>query len=183
MTHPTDALRLVPEPRAIADAPRDGTMLRLWVRYPEVGSWTPLADAYESWTVGFNNFDNTEEDRWQIVGWCWSHDYLLEAADDVEVLGWLPFHGEAAPASPLPEGGGWQDISTAPKDGTPILITRPTSYPAEEAYHVVRWEEVDGFWFCHDGKFDTWLRGPDPTHWMPLPAAPTGDARNGKGEG
>lgn len=81
----------------------------------------------------------------------------------------------AAPASPLPEGGGWQDISTAPKDGTPILITRPTSYPAEEAYHVVRWEEVDGFWFCHDGKSDTWLRGPDPTHWMPLPAAPTGD--------
>lgn len=79
----------------------------------------------------------------------------------------------AAPASPLP-GGGWQDISTAPKDGTPILITRPTSYPAEEAYHVVRWEEVDGFWFCHDGKSDTWLRGPDPTHWMPLPAAPTG---------
>ena len=84
-----------PKPRAIAGAPRDGTMLRLWVRYPEDGRWTPLEDAYESWTVGFNNFDNTEDDRWQVVGWCWSHDHLVEAASDVEVLGWLPFHGEA----------------------------------------------------------------------------------------
>jgi len=98
MTAETDALRLVPEPRAIDTAPRDGTMLRLWVRYPEGASWTPLDDARESWTIGFNNFDNTEEDRWQVVGWCWSHDHLVEAANDVEVLGWLPFHGDAAPA-------------------------------------------------------------------------------------
>lgn len=90
-----------PEPQPMGEAPRDGTMLRLWVRYPEGGSWTPLDDARESWTVGFNNRDNTGDDRWQVVGWCWSHDHLIEASDDVEVLGWLPFHGER----PLPATG------------------------------------------------------------------------------
>lgn len=77
-------------------APRDGTFLRLRVRYePHSGkSWTPLDDAEESWTIGFNNLDNTGEDRWQVVGWDWSQDFLLEAVD-AEVIGWLPFHGEA----------------------------------------------------------------------------------------
>lgn len=84
-----------PKPRPISEAPCDGTMLRLWVRYPEGGSWTPLDDARESWTIGFNNRDNTDDDRWQVVGWCWSHDHLVEASSDVEILGWLPFHGDA----------------------------------------------------------------------------------------
>ena len=92
---PTPAMP-TPTPNAISSAPADGSLLRLWVRYPEGGSWTPLDDARESWTVGFNNRDNTEEDQWQVVGWCWSHDHLVEAADDVEVLGWLPLHGDIA---------------------------------------------------------------------------------------
>lgn len=87
-----------PTPNPISTAPRDGKMLRLWVRYPEGGSWTPLDDARESWTIGFNNFENTQDDRWQVVGWCWSHDHFVEAADDVEVLGWLPFHSDVAAA-------------------------------------------------------------------------------------
>lgn len=84
-------------------APRDGTLLRLRVRYaPDGGVWTPLDDAEVSWTVGFNNFDNTGEDRWQFVGWSWSHDHLLEAPGGM-VLGWLPFHGETRAAlSPQP---------------------------------------------------------------------------------
>lgn len=94
---PTPAFA-TPTPNPISTAPADGTLLRLWVRYPEGGSWTPLDDARESWTVGFNNRDNTEEDQWQVVGWCWSHDHLVEAADDVEVLGWLPLHGDSATA-------------------------------------------------------------------------------------
>lgn len=57
-------------------------------------------------------------------------------------------------------------IETAPKDGTHILITRPTMH-VEEAWHVVRWD--DDWWQVHDGKNDWPLRGPDPTHWKPLP--------------
>ncbi|TFW14453.1 hypothetical protein EGY25_04475 [Brevundimonas intermedia] len=92
-----------PEFRPISTAARNGTMLRLWVRYPKDGSWTPLEDARESWTIGFNNSDNTEEDRWQVVGWSWSHDLLVEASTDVEVLGWLPFHGEQYHATQIAE--------------------------------------------------------------------------------
>jgi hypothetical protein len=90
-------------------APRDGTFLRLRVRYePHSGkSWTPLEDAELSWTIGFNNLENTGEDRWQVVGWDWSQDFLLEAVD-AEVMGWLPFHGElaASPALAATSGGG-----------------------------------------------------------------------------
>ena len=107
-----------PAPHPISTAPRDGKMLRLWVRYPEDGSWTPLDDARESWTIGFNNLDNTEEDRWQIVGWSWSHDLLVEAGDDVEVLGWLPFHGEAAPA---PEITTWAEGFIADEEDGPAV--------------------------------------------------------------
>jgi hypothetical protein len=65
----------------------------------------------------------------------------------------------------------WQPIETAPKDGTPILITRETVFLSEEGWHIVRWEE--DWWTVHDGKFDHALRGPDPTHWMPLPERPS----------
>lgn len=80
-------------------APRDGTMLRLRVRYEAANqdeAWTPLEDSEESWTIGFNNFDNTGDDRWQFVGWDWSQDHLLEATGGV-VIGWLPFHTRPAP--------------------------------------------------------------------------------------
>lgn len=87
-------------------APRDGTMLRLRVRYEAANqdeAWTPLEDSEESWTIGFNNFDNTGDDRWQFVGWDWSQDHLLEATGGA-VIGWLPFHTHLAPdAQPV----GW----------------------------------------------------------------------------
>lgn len=66
----------------------------------------------------------------------------------------------------------WRDIATAPKDGDAILISLPTHFMDEEGWHVVRWE--DDKWVCHDGKFDTPLRGPDPTHWLPLPPVTQG---------
>jgi hypothetical protein len=72
----------------------------------------------------------------------------------------------AAPASPLP-GGEWQNISTAPKDGTKVLGW------SEGDFTVVEWSS-GGYWtlsecgaYASDGEW--W-----PTHWMPLPAAPTG---------
>jgi hypothetical protein len=72
---------------------------------------------------------------------------------------------------------GWRDMESAPLDGTPILIARPTEWMVEEGWHVVRWDDhpyIDGekSWVCHDGKTDSPLRGPDPTHWQPLPAPP-----------
>lgn len=88
---------------------------------------------------------------------------------------------QAAPASPLPEGGGWQDISTAPKDEVILLYGLLDPHPTERHLHARLeepkrftgyWDDVDDAW-CPVGS--TW-EGPwiEPTHWMPLPAAPTG---------
>lgn len=99
----------------------------------------------------------------------------------------------AAPASPLPEGGGqcsgitgelsgWQDISTAPKDGTPLLAGSIHHSDRE----VVCWQDglpsgsmdTDAAWegWVNDGpQKDRFYVNPRYfTHFMPLPAAPTG---------
>jgi hypothetical protein len=117
---------LLPTPLPIDLAPRDGTMLRLRVRYDPSNSeepWTPLEDAEESWTIGFNNFDNTEEDRWQFVGWSWSHDHLLEAPGGT-VIGWLPFHGEQASVHKPVAKAEWLNAhmtcATFPKKEVPV---------------------------------------------------------------
>jgi len=58
----------------------------------------------------------------------------------------------------------WQDISTAPRDGTQYLVTNGecvvmATWPNEEI-HVFDVTDHQAFW------------GYPPTHWMPLPAAP-----------
>lgn len=63
----------------------------------------------------------------------------------------------------------WQPISTAPKDGTDILLGM---YRPEFVDPIVMnscWldrEERGGHWMDWDGC-------PTPTHWMPLPEPPT----------
>lgn len=83
------------------------------------------------------------------------------------------------------QGGGWQPIETAPKDGTRILSTGgrpdlhyddfPETAPPPEAV-VIWWNDNGQFdpagWrFCSydSGYYGDWE---DPTHWMPLPAPP-----------
>ena len=61
----------------------------------------------------------------------------------------------------------WQDISTAPKDGTSII---GAWYGKDEwLYGVFVWRESQrqpglyGWWFVCTERFNK------PTHWMPLP--------------
>ena len=127
------------------------------------------------------------EDQWHLARLVWSAMYA------------------AAPASPLPEGGGqcsgisgeqsgWQDIGTAPKDGVWIQAWRtPPSFTGGrwEPLVYVRWDDEEGSWVWPCDMFEVFtVRGreladmaiadgdyyssPDFTHWMPLPAAPTG---------
>jgi hypothetical protein len=56
----------------------------------------------------------------------------------------------------------WQDFSTAPKDGTKILVF--DSYVKITYYHIPHLYPEAAHWFN-----DLW----DPTHWMPLPQPPT----------
>ena len=63
-------------------------------------------------------------------------------------------------------GGGWQDISTAPKDGTEILAA---STGTGAMIHIVFWHEI-GAWHNGEGVFDNGYI----THWQPLPQPPEG---------
>ena len=72
----------------------------------------------------------------------------------------------------------WRDISTAPRDGTHILV----HFPQIGTWQVFWSTEVfaEGSWCVSDNKFeDRPLRGwtEPPLHWMELPAAPTKEKR------
>jgi len=80
----------------------------------------------------------------------------------------------------------WQDISTAPKDGTWILIAGSSRQPQEwdapnydlgyDEYGTHGLMVFIGHWVQGKSKFtDQWddYYGPEyPTHWMPLPKSP-----------
>jgi hypothetical protein len=61
--------------------------------------------------------------------------------------------------------GGWQPIETAPKDGTMLLVRSPDMSPYPSA---AKWSLSENRWVEY--VTSDWC---DPTHWMPLPAAPT----------
>ena len=67
----------------------------------------------------------------------------------------------------------WQPIETAPKDGT-VLLTFPH-------YRVTHWSVDECMSFSHAGWAGRWDEYTEtfaviiPTHWMPLPPAPTKD--------
>lgn len=76
----------------------------------------------------------------------------------------------ASPSPPAGMSAPWQDISTAPKDGTRVLLFYPSVY--EDDQQAVGWYERD----LRDGP--RWMDHADakdyeqPTHWMPRPAPP-----------
>ena len=85
--------------------------------------------------------------------------------------------GLGASASPIPTeqaGGpvvGWQPIETAPRDGESILAICATAYSPVAG--VTWWQ--DG-WTHYSRPAEKWHGGVGkwfPTHWMPLPAAPS----------
>jgi hypothetical protein len=84
-----------------------------------------------------------------------------------------PIMGEAADALSQREASreaqGWQDISTAPRDATWVLVWSPhwrdgglpTQVPS-----MAYWSHLSNCWADYDGKVYK------PTVWMPLPSPP-----------
>lgn len=68
----------------------------------------------------------------------------------------------------------WQDISTAPKDGTEVLLfTRSDIGPEREYWEAIgepHFTKVQ-IGFFEQGKWHQSVIG-GPTHWQPLPAPP-----------
>lgn len=74
--------------RPMEEAPKDGRLLKVLVQYSG-DDWTPLEDAREAWTIGFNALDATGDDEWFHAGWDWNHDCFT--AGRGTVIGWKPF--------------------------------------------------------------------------------------------
>lgn len=78
----------------------------------------------------------------------------------------------------------WLDISTAPRDGTAVMITCAGKSPcnATNTYVAAYWmgeeslftDDTNGAWVCYMDMVTEPQAPIDPTHWMPLPAAPEG---------
>lgn len=78
---------------------------------------------------------------------------------------------------------GWKPIESAPKDGTDILLTNGVHVSCGHWHYdeggTTEHRDLDGRYIGQDDRdgFAGWLdwmggMTPNPTHWMPLPAAP-----------
>lgn len=77
----------------------------------------------------------------------------------------------AAALAHLPQGDGWRDIASAPKDGTDILLAAVIGGVWRQK--VGWWEAMDNAWvtaIMGSGR-KAWLQ--NPTHWQPLPPSPS----------
>lgn len=74
-------------------------------------------------------------------------------------------------------GAGWQGIASAPKDGLVLLAC--VGWPAAAAKKALWPVKVGGWWA---GGWNIFGASWEPTHWMPLPPAPTLPAETQAGD-
>lgn len=89
---------------------------------------------------------------------------------------WRDIEVESLYASPAPQvpaqSEGWRPIDTAPKDGTSVLCFAQLDGGGNRTV-ILRWNREPKFgsrWMTDVLAFVPFT----PTHWMPLPASPTG---------
>lgn len=178
MTQPTNALRLVPvEPtEAMLDAAR-GLIMSLSFGVPNYE--TSLSDVSRSGYYGELWRDILTDEERSMKG-------PITKAHRAQLIYRAML--AAAPASPLP-GGGWQDISTAPRDGTPLLagsihhsdrevVCWQDGLPSGSVAGAMNPDEPEEGWVNEGPRKDRFYANPRYfTHWMPLPAAPTGEPK------
>lgn len=78
-----------------------------------------------------------------------------------------------------PAANEWQDIATAPKDGTWFLAWGPRFHTGEneDLARICRWSPITENWKSVSGSASP---GNQPTHWMPLPSAPKAEQPKGE---
>lgn len=81
---------------------------------------------------------------------------------------------DMAAAEEAARASGWQDISTAPKDGTWVLLFAPDpKYPTVDFTHwIAQWGECRDMLNWIDQDESIVVDNHEPTHWMPLPEPP-----------
>lgn len=97
-----------------------------------------------------------------------AHERDLEYADDDTMTTEGRAYSRCATLlNLLGDKEGWRDIGTAPKDGTRFLAFQADR---ESQRYECWWQEDFANW---EGWQDDWDNEPAPTHWMPLPIAPS----------
>jgi hypothetical protein len=96
--------------------------------------------------------------------------HLLEAAQALQSTeGALQIYWRQQQALSAPPPG-WQDIETAPKDGTDVLLGW-FELPGMKIRRVGFWHDRENAWVEDHGVLHN--QDSPPTHWMPLPAPPS----------
>lgn len=107
--------------------------------------------------IAFDNFINEPPayEAQRLV-----RDYRHEAARK-----WIPVRDEV-----LRLRQQWRDISTAPKDRTPIILSLWNYNGPERGRATLVGRFADGIWVSGDDQVE--LPTHPPTYWMPLPEPP-----------
>lgn len=136
----------------------------------------PVASEPEWWQVW-----NEDDQDWKIA----TAGQIAMPDDDFKIR---PLYTHPAPA---PAVEGWRPIATAPKDKTRVLVAVPDrefdGFTVGEAYFDP--DNFDGDWWWAGTSavehFDTPISDcmwHEPSHWMPLPAAPAAPTAQMEGE-
>lgn len=88
---------------------------------------------------------------------CFAQGPFVEPCDEAKAA--EAWNRRAPPAAPT----GWRDIATAPKDGNSIWCY-VAGYQTSLTWINGAWRNLSAW-----GRLEEW----SPTHWMPLPAAPS----------
>lgn len=188
-----DVAELVKEARRFVEHRDAQDIPAFGARFPHTSLIARLADALEALAPESGGAVG-EDIRYITAALSW-YDGTKASADVLEA--WTRLR--AALAQPAGRSGGeWRDIADAPKDGTPILLGAPA-----QAYQgkPVAPRSTEGYWYIPEhGKYlgdcggecrcpeygdpepPGWMsmdggftEENPPTHFMPLPAPPTGE--------
>jgi hypothetical protein len=114
---------------------------------------------------------------------------LYQAVDRLADAAIFEVHRLAFSTPAASDAEGWRPIATAPKDGTQFIGLTKDGRATTMSYreHVKGWKQKEnGGWvadghhmvLCEEDSDSICPR--DATHWMPLPATPSTEGRNGE---
>jgi hypothetical protein len=128
----------------------------------------------------------TEETCRFIIEYADRDERFPLTVNEMRQLAYLANQQIQAARRTTPDREAWQPIETAPKDGTPILLSNGTDVEQGWWMHeeggITEHRDMDGRYTGQtesDGFIGWWdvsgCMQPEPTHWMPLPDPPTSD--------
>lgn len=95
------------------------------------------------------------------------HYYTIQEMEPADLGDWVRYEDiEPLLASPSLPSPAWQAIETAPKDGSSILGYQRGWCINGGEVNITRWQSTWDRWGIASADWE-------PTHWMPLPAAPS----------